>query len=276
MGNTNIKMNKGFQTIEKDRSSGNIILSTFGLSKSFDGVKALDNTYIDIKRTTITAIIGPNGSGKTTFLNVVSGFLEADRGKRGILFNGENIVALAPYKISKRGIYRTFQIIRVFPQLTVMDNMLLPLEYEKREGFFYSINPFSRYSSRSLEDKAIKLLEEVELQYKVKELAGNLSHGQRRILEIMRARALEADLYLFDEPTAGVFPEIRERIIRLFKDWKTKGKTIIFVEHDMETVREGADRVIVLDKGKIISDGDPAAVLEETIVVDAYFGGVDD
>ncbi len=183
---------------------------------------------------------------------------------------------MAPYKIAKKGMGRTFQIIRVFPQLSVMENMLLPLEEEKKEGFIYSINPFSKYSSKPLVEKAIEILKEVELQDKVNELAGNLSHGQRRLLEIVRARALDAELYLFDEPTAGVFPEIRERIIQLFKDWKKQGKTIIFVEHDMETVREAADRVIVLDKGKIIADGEPAVALEEKVVIDAYFGGAGD
>lgn len=251
-------------------------LSITNLSKSFGGVKALDDINIQIPKRSISAIVGPNGSGKTTLLNVISGFLKPDKGQRKIVFNGINIVTLAPYKISKKGIGRTFQIIRVFPQLSVMENILAALEDAKKEGLFYGLNPFSKYSSKTLEKKAIELLSEIELQNKVDELAGNLSHGQRRLLEIMRTRALDAELYLFDEPTAGVFPEIRERIIRLFKGWQKKGKTIIFVEHDMETVREAADRVIVLDKGKIISDGDPAVVLEEKVVIDAYFGGVGD
>ena len=257
-------------------TSENHILSTFGLNKSFKGVKALNDVNIAIKRGSITAFIGPNGSGKTTLLNVISGFLVADKGKREIILNGENIVALAPYKISKKGMGRTFQILRVFPQLPVMENILLALEEDKKEGIFYGLNPLVKYSSKDLEEIAITLLKDADLHMKINDLAGNLSHGQRRLLEIIRARALDASLYLFDEPTAGVFPEIKKRIIQLFKVWQKEGKTIIFVEHDMETVREAADRVIVLDKGKIIADGEPSTVLEEKLVINAYFGGTDD
>jgi len=247
------------------------ILHLINITRTFDGVKALDSLSFEISKQSITAIIGPNGSGKTTLFNVITKFLKPDTGK--VIFKGKNITYLAPYKISNIGIGRTFQTIRIFPQITVMENMLLALEKGRIEGLFYGLNPFIKHSSKELERKAEELLSKVELKDKINEYAGNLSHGQRRLLEIMRAVALNADLYLFDEPTAGVFPEVRIRILTLFKSLKEEGKTIIFVEHNMETVREGAERVIVLDKGKIIADGEPKIALESEKVIEAYFGG---
>jgi len=249
------------------------LLSVVNLTKQFDGVKALDSLSFEIDEQTITAIIGPNGSGKTTLFNVICGFLRPDNGN--IIFNDKKITYFAPYKISKIGIGRTFQMIRIFPQITVMENMLLALQPERKEGLLYGLNPFIKHSDKELEEKANILLKMAELKDKSNEYAGNLSHGQRRLLEIMRAVALDADLYLFDEPTAGVFPEVRTRILDLFKSLKEQGKTIVFVEHNMETVREGAERVIVLDKGKIITDGKPAEVLDSKKVIEAYFGGED-
>ncbi|MEO0267472.1 MAG: ABC transporter ATP-binding protein [candidate division WOR-3 bacterium] len=248
-----------------------IILKLINVSKSFGGVKALDSLNLEIMRQTINAIIGPNGSGKTTLLNVITKFLKPDTGK--IIFHGKDITYLLPHQIACIGIGRTFQIIRIFPQITVMENMLLALERGKVEGLFFGLNPFIKYSSKKFEEKAKELLGKVGLEDKINELAENLSHGERRLLEIMRAVALNADLYLFDEPAAGVFPEVRTRIFNLFKSLKEEGKTIIFVEHNMDAVQECAERVIVLDKGKIISDGKPEIVLKDKGVIKAYFGG---
>jgi ABC-type branched-subunit amino acid transport system ATPase component len=249
-----------------------VVLEVQNLSKSFDGVKALDNLNFEIEKQSINAIVGPNGSGKTTLFNVICKLIKLDNGK--IFLNGENITYFDTHKISRIGIGRTFQTIRVFPQISVMENMLLALQTERKEGLLYGLNPFIKHSDKELEEKAYKLLLMAELKDKSHEYAGNLSHGQRRLLEIMRAVALDADLYLFDEPTAGVFPEVRTRILNLFKSLKEQNKTIIFVEHNMETVREGAERVIVLDKGKIIADGNPNEVLDSKKVIEAYFGGL--
>lgn len=246
------------------------ILQVQDMTKSFDGVKALDSLSFEIEKQTITAIIGPNGSGKTTFFNVICKILKPDNGR--IFFNGENITYFDTHKISRIGIGRTFQTVRVFPQISVMENMLLALQPVRKEGLLYGLNPFIKHSDKELEEKAYKLLLMAELKDKSNEFAGNLSHGQRRLLEIMRAVALDADLYLFDEPTAGVFPEVRTRILNLFKNLKEQSKTVVFIEHNMETVREGAERVIVLDKGKIIADGKPDEVLDSKKVIEAYFG----
>jgi ABC-type branched-subunit amino acid transport system ATPase component len=164
-------------------------------------------------------------------------------------------------------------MIRIFPQIRVMENMLLALETDKKEGLFCAMNPFGKYSSRSLEEKARKMLSLVELEKESDKYAGELSHGNRRLLEVLRTIALDADLFLFDEPTAGVFSEIKTRILELFRRLISQGKTVIFVEHNMDTVREAAERVIVLHKGKILADGRPESVLESQPVVEAYFGG---
>ena len=253
-----------------DNQSLTTILSLQNITKSFDGVVALDGVNLEFGKGSVNAIIGPNGSGKTTLFNVISGFLKPDFGK--VVFRGKNITYLSPYRIARRGIGRTFQLIRIFSRMTVMENMLLALENARKEGLFYALNPLVKYDSTSLEEKAVKLISLGEIEDKADELAINLSHGQRRLLEILRAIALNADLYLFDEPTAGVFPEVRERILKIFDSLKDEGKTIIFIEHNMETVRD-AERVIVLDKGQVIADGFPGEVLESDVVIDAYFGG---
>lgn len=248
-----------------------IILEIKNITKTFGGVRALDNISLSITKETITAIIGPNGSGKTTLFNVINGFLKPDKGK--ITFKGKDITYLSPSKIARYGIGRTFQLIRVFPQMIVRDNLLLALENPLREGLLYGLNPFIRYDPGPLKEKAMNLLTMVDLQDMAEELPCNLSHGQRRLLEVMLAISLDPDLYLFDEPTAGVFQEIKDRIFELFRQLKGKGKTIIFIEHNMEVVKEIAEKVIVLDKGRVIAEGEPATVLEMSQVMEAYFGG---
>ncbi|MEO0072224.1 MAG: ABC transporter ATP-binding protein [candidate division WOR-3 bacterium] len=257
--------------VDLNPKSEEIILKVQNLTKNFDGVKALDNLSFEIKKQSITAIIGPNGSGKTTLFNVICKLIEPDCGE--MFFNGRNITYFKTYQISRIGIGRTFQTIRIFPQLSVMENMLLALEKSKKEGLFYGFNFFIKHSISDLEEKALKLLAAVELTDKISEYAETLSHGQRKLLEIIRAVALDSELYLFDEPTAGVFTEVRKKILDLFKSLKEQGKTVIFIEHNMETVQKIAERVIVLDKGKIIGDGKPDEMLKSKAVIEAYFGG---
>lgn len=247
------------------------ILEIKRVTKTFGGVKALDNISLSLAKGGITAVVGPNGSGKTTLFNVISGFLRPDKGK--IIFKERDITYSSPARIAHSGIGRTFQLIRLFPQMTALDNLLLALEDPSREGLLYGLNPFTGYDPASLKEKAMSLLTMVDLQDMAQELASNLSHGQRRLLEIMRAVALDSDLYLFDEPTAGVFQEIKERIFEIFSNLKAKGKTVVFIEHNMEVVKEIAGEVVVLDKGKIIADGVPAMILKQQEVIEAYFGG---
>ena len=214
----------------------------------------------------------PNGSGKTTLFNIISGFTKPDQGK--ITFEGIEISGLSPNRIAKLGIARTFQRMRLFRQLSVIDNMLLATKYEKGENLQSAL--FRSKLIRSEEEKninlAMKYLEFVGLQDKKNALGENLSFGQRRLLELAMAFASNADLILLDEPTSGVFPETKDKIIKIIQKLNEDGKTILFIEHDMNFVMQLANRIVVLDHGKIIADGHPEEIINDEYVLEAYFG----
>jgi branched-chain amino acid transport system ATP-binding protein len=220
----------------------------------------------------LIALIGPNGSGKTTLFNIISGFLKPDQGK--ITFKGIKINGISPNKVARLGIARTFQKIRLFHQLSVLDNMLLATKYEKGEKLSSAL--FRKHLIQAEEEKNIKksleYLSFVGLSEKKDALGENLSFGQRKLLELAMAFASDADLVLFDEPTSGVFPETKAKIIKIIQKLNEDGKTIIFIEHDMELVTLLAKRIVVLDHGKMIADGSPEEIINNERVLDAYFG----
>jgi len=242
------------------------------LSKDFDGVRAIDDLSFELNKGQITALIGPNGAGKTTVFNVITGFLRPGRGD--VRINSRRISGLPPYKIARMGIGRTFQNIRLFPKLTVLENLMLALKYDTGERLTSALLRTKRMIREDAENKSIAIdhLKKVGLEHKQDALGQELSHGQRRLVEIARLLALNPQLLLLDEPTAGLFPEMVTEMKRLIKQLKEEGKTILFIEHDMKVVMDIAERILVLNYGKIIADGSPSEIQNNDEVITAYLG----
>lgn len=240
-------------------------LQTKNLTKRFDGVKAVDDFSASIEKGKITGIIGPNGSGKTTLVNLLSGLVGIDGGFV-VMDESLKFSKIRSYEISAYGITRTFQEARLFNQMTVLDNILAVLT--ERNVFSALFEKHNKYHL----NKAKEVLEKVGLWGKINELAVNLSYGQRKLLEIARAISMPAEIFLFDEPFAGLFPEMLKIISQIIRELKEQGKTIILIEHNMELIRELSDYVLVMDSGKMLAEGKPEEVLKKKEVIEAYLG----
>lgn len=240
------------------------LLQTQHVEKRFEGVHAIDGVSLGIEKGTITSIIGPNGSGKTTLMNVISGVYPIDEG--AIVLDGEKLTHIAPYEIATFGITRTFQNVRVFEQMTVLDNILVVLTKRTVLGSF-----FEKHTKQHLH-QAQEVLERVGLWKKRNDLARNLSYGQRKLLEIARTLATDAKLYLLDEPFAGLFPEMVKLVVSIMEELRSQGRTILLIEHNMELIRRLSDYVFVMDSGRLLAQGKPNEVLERKDVIEAYLG----
>jgi len=226
---------------------------------------------VEVQRGTITALIGPNGAGKTTFFNLLTGF---DRPQTGTWsFDGEAIHQLRAHEVARRGMVRTFQLTKVLADMTVLDNMLLAAQQHPGERFFGALLPARwRSQEQANEQRARELLDKVGLAPKADDKAGELSGGQRKLLEMARALMVEPKLVMLDEPMAGVNPALTQSLLGHITALRDEGRSVLFVEHDMEVVHSISDWVIVMAEGRVIAEGPPAHVTADPTVVDAYLG----
>ena len=240
------------------------ILRTEDISKHFGAVRAVDRLSLSIFRQWITCIVGPNGSGKSTLMDLLSGMLPLDEG--AVIIDGVGLRVIRPYDAPGRGVTRTFQDVRLFDQMTVWDNIMVVLTDRRT---FPSLLERSRSSHK---EKAESILRSVGMWEKRDSMAMDLSYGQRKLLEIGRAMAMDVSIYLFDEPFAGLFPQMLERVKSILKEMREQGNTIVFVSHNMDIVRELSDHLYVLDSGTLLATGEVEEVLARPDVIDAYLG----
>lgn len=240
-----------------------------GLSKSFDATQALAQVTLEFPTSGITAVIGPNGAGKTTLVNILTGFIRPDSGR--CLLGKREITRMAPHRIARLGLARTFQDLRLIQQITVLDNVMLARPNQRGERLFYALFRFGvRAEEARNREQATHLLRVVGLEEKAAELAGDLSYGEQKLLTLACCLATEAGILLLDEPVSGVHPEMALHILTLLRQLRNEGKVIIFVEHDISAVRHLADVAIVMDEGKVIAQGSPGEVLGRPEIMEAY------
>lgn len=244
------------------------------VNKSFGGLVAVFDCSLKVEEGSITGLIGPNGAGKTTLFNVITGHLKPDKGE--ILFQGEAIEGLLPHQVFKKKIYRTFQITREFPQMTVLENLMLVPELQTGEKIWntWFRSASVRRQEKAIQEKALEVLEFVELLDLKDEYAGSLSGGQKKLLELARSMMADPKMVLLDEPGAGVNPTLMKKLVaNIRKLCEEKKITFLLIEHDMNLVMNLCSPVIVMSEGRKLAEGTPEEVKKNERVLEAYLGG---
>jgi neutral amino acid transport system ATP-binding protein len=246
------------------------------LHKQFGGITAVDGASFTVEEGSLTGLIGPNGAGKSTTFNCITGVHEPDRGT--VQFKGEDITGVRPHAIVGRGLVRTFQIARELDEMTVLENMLVAPGGQRGESITRAVTPGLRRSvveqETSLREEAWETLEFFEIDHLADEYAGNLSGGQRKLLEFARALMTDPEMMLLDEPFAGVNPTLEEKLLdRIHELRESEGLTFLLVEHDMDLIMEHCEHVIVMHQGRVLEEGPPERVKNSEDVIEAYLGG---
>jgi ABC-type branched-subunit amino acid transport system ATPase component len=248
------------------------VLAVERITRHFYGVVALSEVSFEVEQGELLSIIGPNGSGKTTLFNIITGFLRADHGR--VWLHGNDVTSQPPYAIARKGLVRTFQDVRLFANLSALDNLRLALQQHQEENllarFFWT--PGVRRLESEATRRAIALLDQFGLAALAHTPAGRLSYGQRKLLEFAIAIMPEPEIVLLDEPAAAVNPTMINTLKEHVVAYNRAGHTVLLIEHNMGVVMDISHRVLVLDSGQLIAQGPPSVVREDPLVLEAYFG----
>jgi branched-chain amino acid transport system ATP-binding protein len=252
------------------------ILVVDGLRRAFGGVRAVDVEHLEIPRGLITGLIGPNGAGKTTLFNLLTGFDQPDEGEW--TFDGRSAGGVPAYRVARGGMVRTFQLTKALSRMTVLENLMLGASQQRGERILSALLPWGwRSEEQRVRERAEVLLTRFKLDHMRDQFAGTLSGGQRKLLEMARALMVEPSLVMLDEPMAGVNPALTQSLLGHVKDLRdVEGRSVVFVEHDMDVVFDISDWVVCLAEGRIIAEGPPASIGSNPAVIDAYLGATHD
>jgi len=251
-----------------------IPLRVTGLEKHFGGIAAVDGVSFEVEAGTLTGLIGPNGAGKSTTFDLITGVQTPDAGT--VHFRGQDVTGLRPYQIADRGLVRTFQIARELSEMTVLENVMLAPKHQVGESLWRSVTPGAREEvvaqERELRERAWETLDFFALDHLAEEYAGNLSGGQRKLLEMARVLMTDPDTVLLDEPLAGVNPTLGNQLVERIHELRAQGLTFLLVEHDIDVVMNHCDPIVVMHQGRVLAEGPPEAIRADERVVDAYLG----
>jgi ABC-type branched-subunit amino acid transport system ATPase component len=248
------------------------IISVQGISKAFGGIQAVDDCTFDVTPRLITGLIGPNGAGKTTIFNLITGFLRPDRGS--IRFKGQDLVGLAPHQVERRGVARTFQHLRLWNKMSVLDNVLLGCQRAVGENVLTLFLRPAAVKAQEARDRtrALEVLDFFGLRRRAHELAEDLAYPEQKLLSMARIFATDADVLLLDEPTSGLDTDSLRRVVPIVRRLVEHGKTVLLIEHNMELIAQLSDEVVFLHQGHVLAKGAPDKITRDPALTDIYFG----